>query len=143
MLVETILATKGSEVATADSVETVSQAVTRMEGNGIGALVIVDKVGAPVGILSERDIARGVSRYGADLPETPIASLMTRNLVTCRPEDSAADIMAIMTDRRIRHVPVLREGRLAGIVSIGDVVKVRLGEIEQEAEQLRAYITGT
>jgi CBS domain-containing protein len=143
MLVETILATKGSEVATADSVETVSQAVTRMEGNGIGALVIVDKAGAPVGILSERDIARGVSRYGAGLPDAPIGSLMTRNLVTCRPEDSAADIMAIMTDRRIRHVPVLREGRLAGIVSIGDVVKVRLGEIEQEAEQLRAYITGT
>ncbi|MDA1327296.1 MAG: CBS domain-containing protein [Proteobacteria bacterium] len=143
MLVETILATKGSEVATAEPVETVSQAVTRMEGNGIGALVIVDKAGAPVGILSERDIARGVSRYGAGLPDTPIASLMTRNLVTCRPEDSAADIMPIMTDRRIRHVPVLREGRLAGIVSIGDVVKVRLGEIEQEADQLRAYITGT
>jgi CBS domain-containing protein len=143
MLVETILATKGSDVATAESAETVSQAVTRMEGNGIGALVITDLNGMPIGILSERDIARGVSRYGSSLADTPIASLMTRNLVTCKPDDSVADIMGIMTDRRIRHVPVLRDGRLAGIISIGDVVKVRLGEIEEEASQLRAYITGT
>jgi CBS domain-containing protein len=143
MLVETILATKGSDVATAESAETVSQAVTRMEGNGIGALVITDLNGMPIGILSERDIACGVSRYGSNLADTPIASLMTRNLVTCKPDDSVADIMGIMTDRRIRHVPVLRDGRLAGIISIGDVVKVRLGEIEEEASQLRAYITGT
>ena len=143
MLVETILATKGSEVATADANETVSQAVTRMEGNGIGALVIIDRAGRPTGILSERDIARGVSRYGAGLPDTPIASLMTNDLVTCKPDDSAADIMAVMTDRRIRHLPVLRNGALAGIISIGDVVKVRLGEIEREASDLRAYISGT
>jgi CBS domain-containing protein len=143
MLVETILATKGSEVTTAGASEVVSQAATRMEGNGIGALVIVDQGGKPIGILSERDIARGVSRYGTRLPDTPIASLMTRDLVTCEPEDSAADIMAVMTDRRIRHVPVLRDGALAGIISIGDVVKVRLGEIEREASDLRAYISGT
>ena len=143
MLVETILSTKGSEVMTADADETVSQAVTRLEGNGIGALVIVDQAGKPVGILSERDIARGVTRHGARLPEAPISSLMTRELVTCKPDDSVADIMAVMTDRRIRHVPVLRDGKLAGIVSIGDVVKVRLGEIEQEASALRAYIAGT
>ena len=143
MLVETILATKGSEVTAADANETVSQAVTRMEGNGIGALLITDRAGRPIGILSERDIARGVNRYGARLPDTPIASLMTRDLVTCKPDDSAADIMAIMTDRRIRHVPVLRDGALAGIISIGDVVKVRLGEIEREASDLRAYISGT
>ncbi len=143
MLVETILASKGSEVATADAAENVSQAVTRLEANGIGALVIIDKAGVPVGILSERDIARGVTPYGARLPDTPIASLMTRDLVTCKPDDTIADIMSIMSDRRIRHVPVLRDGRLAGIISIGDVVKVRLGEIEQEADALRAYIAGT
>ena len=143
MLVETILATKGSDVATADATETISQAVTRMEGNGIGALVIIDNAGEPIGILSERDIARGVAHYGARLADTPIASLMTRDLVTCKPDDSVADIMALMTDRRIRHVPVLRNGLLAGIISIGDVVKVRLGEIEQEADALRAYIAGT
>jgi CBS domain-containing protein len=68
---------------------------------------------------------------------------MTRDLVTCKPDDSVAKIMAVMTDRRIRHVPVLRDGRLAGIISIGDVVKVRLGEIEQEASALCAYIAGT
>jgi CBS domain-containing protein len=143
MLVEAILSTKGSEVLTADSAETVSQAVTRLEGNGIGALVIIDQAGKPVGILSERDIARGVTRHGARLPDTPIAKLMTRDLVTCKPDDTVANIMAVMTDRRIRHVPVLRNGRLAGIISIGDVVKVRLGEIEQEASALRAYIAGT
>jgi CBS domain-containing protein len=113
-----------------------------MEGNGIGALVIVDQAGRPIGILSERDIARGVSRHGERLADTPISALMTRDLVTCKPEDSAADLMGIMTDRRIRHVPVMRDGALAGIVSIGDVVKVRLGEIEQEASALREYITG-
>jgi CBS domain-containing protein len=143
MLVDAIIATKGSEVTTADAAETVSQAVTRLEANSIGALVIIDQAGLPVGILSERDIARGVTRYGVRLPNTPIALLMTRDLVTCKPDDSAADIMAIMTDRRIRHVPVMRDGQLAGIVSIGDVVKVRHGEIEQEASALRAYIAGT
>jgi len=142
MLVDTILSTKGSEVTTADAAETVAQAATRMEENGIGALVIVDTAGLPIGILSERDIARGITRYGERLADTPIASLMTRNLVTCKPADTVADIMGLMTDRRVRHVPVLRDGRLAGIISIGDVVKVRLGEIEQEADALRAYIAG-
>ena len=94
MFVETILATKWSEVATANSAETISQAVTRVEGNGIGALVIIDKAGMPVGILSERDIALDVTRHGARLPDTPIASLMTRNLVTCKPDDSVAEIMS-------------------------------------------------
>ena len=143
MFVETILAAKGSEVATANSTETVSQAVTRMDANGIGALVIVDTSEMPMGILSERDIARGVTRYGTELPDTQIGALMTRNLVTCKPDDMVADIMAVMTDKRIRHVPVLKGRRLAGIISIGDVVKVRLGEIEEEASALRAYIAGT
>lgn len=143
MLVETILASKGADVFTAQATETIAQAVTRMEANAIGALVIVDRAGAPIGILSERDVAHGVARHGADLADTPIASLMTRSLVTCAPDDTVAEIMAIMTERRIRHVPVLREGALAGIVTIGDVVKVRLGEIEQEANALRAYIAGT
>ena len=142
MLVETILANKGSEVETATATETIAQAVTRMEGSGIGALVIVDQARKPIGILSERDIARGVSRYGARLADTPISALMTRDLVTCKPEDSAADLMSIMTEKRIRHLPVIRDGALAGIISIGDVVKVRLGEIEQEASALREYITG-
>jgi CBS domain-containing protein len=143
MLVENILATKGTEVATANATETVSQAVIRMEGIGIGALVIIDNDKNPIGILSERDIARGISRYGARLADTTVAALMTRKLVTCKPADSVADIMGLMSDRRIRHVPVMQDGALAGIVSIGDVVKVRLGEIEQEASALRAYITGT
>ena len=142
MLVETILATRGSEVATPDSAETISQAVTRMEGTASARSSLSIK---PVcrSVFCPNAISRGETRHGARLPDTPIASLMTRDLVTSKPDDSVAKIMAVMTDRRIRHVPVLRDGRLAGIISIGDVVKVRLGEIEQEASALRAYIAGT
>lgn len=142
MHVETILATKGPDVVTARADETISQAATRLEGHGIGALVVVDDAGAPVGILSERDIARGVSSHGPRLPDAPVSALMSGNLVTCSPEDSLAELMGVMTDRRIRHLPVVSNGKLAGIVSIGDVVKLRLGEIEQEADAMRAYIAG-
>jgi CBS domain-containing protein len=143
MHVQTILSTKGSDVVTASADETIAHAATRLEGHGIGALVVVDGSGAPVGILSERDIARGVTGYGKDLPEAPVGALMSQSLVTCSPDDTLAELMGVMTDRRIRHLPVVRDGKLAGIVSIGDVVKLRLGEIEEEANAMRAYIAGT
>lgn len=143
MHVETILATKGSEVVTAQADETISQAATRLEGHGIGALVVIDDSNRPIGILSERDIAHGVTSYGPRLPEAPVKALMSRNLVTCSPDDTVAGLMAIMTERRIRHLPVVKNNKLAGIVSIGDVVKVRLGEIEEEANAMRAYIAGS
>ncbi|MBT5050135.1 MAG: CBS domain-containing protein [Rhodospirillaceae bacterium] len=142
MHVETILATKGSDVVTVRDDETIAQAVTRLEGHGIGALVVVDGADKPIGILSERDIARGVSSHGPRLPEAPVKALMSGNLVTCGPDDSIAELMAVMTEKRIRHLPVVGGGALVGIVSIGDVVKVRLGEIEEEANAMRAYIAG-
>lgn len=143
MHVETILATKGPDVVTARADEAIAQAATRLEGHGIGALVVVDGSGAPIGILSERDIARGVTTYGPRLPEAPVKALMSGNLVTCGPDDSIAELMTIMTEKRIRHLPVVSGGKLAGIISIGDVVKIRLGEIEEEANAMRAYIAGT
>lgn len=142
MHVETILATKGSDVVTTRADESIAQAATRLEGHGIGALVVVDNSGAPVGILSERDIARGVTSHGARLPDTPVRELMSGKLVTCSPGDSVAELMTVMTEKRIRHLPVVSGGKLAGIVSIGDAVKMRLGEIEQEADAMRAYIAG-
>ena len=142
MHVETILATKGSDVVTARPDDVISQAATRLEGHGIGALVVVDSAGAPIGILSERDIARGLTAFGARLPDIPVRELMSRKVVTCGPGDSVAELMTVMTEKRIRHLPVVSGGKLAGIVSIGDAVKVRLGEIESEANAMRAYIAG-
>ncbi|MDD9921410.1 MAG: CBS domain-containing protein [Boseongicola sp.] len=142
MHIEQILRTKGSDVVTARADETVAQAAIRMEANSIGALVIVDKGDQPIGILSERDIARGINEYGPHLSATPVSSLMSSDVVTCKPKDLIADIMATMTERRIRHLPVMDNGRLAGVVSIGDMVKERLNEIESEASALRSYIAG-
>ncbi len=142
MQVDTIIGTKGQDVVTARPDELVAQAATKLEGHGIGALVIIDDNGAPVGMLSERDIARGITKYGPRLPDTPIANLMSADLVTCGPDDTIAKLMTVMTERRVRHLPVIRDGKLAGLISIGDVVKMRLSEIEEEAEALRAYIAG-
>ena len=143
MHVEQILKTKGSDVVTARASELVAQAAIRMEANSIGALVIVDGDEVPIGILSERDIAHGINEYGPHLPATPVSLLMSGDVVTCKPGDLIADIMAPMTERRIRHLPVIDNGKLAGLVSIGDMVAERLNEIENEASALRSYIAGT
>jgi CBS domain-containing protein len=143
MHVEQILKTKGSDVVTARASELVAQAAIRMEANSIGALVIVDGDEVPIGILSERDIAHGINEYGPHLPATPVSLLMSGDVVTCKPGDLIADIMATMTERRIRHLPVIDNGKLAGLVSIGDMVAERLNEIENEASALRSYIAGT
>ncbi|MBK20290.1 MAG: hypothetical protein CMM52_15775 [Rhodospirillaceae bacterium] len=142
MHIEQILKTKGSDVVTARADETIAQAAIRLEANAIGALVIVDNENTPVGIFSERDLARGLNEFGPRLSATPISSLMSGNVVTCEPDDLISDVMATMTERRIRHLPVLKRGKLAGVVSIGDMVKERLNEIETEASAMRAYIAG-
>ena len=142
MHVEQILNTKGSDVITPHANETVAQAAIRMEANSIGGLVIVDGDDTPIGILSEREIAHGINEYGRHLPGTPISLLMGGHVVTCGPGDLIADIMATMTERRIRHLPVIYNGKLAGLVPIGDMIAVRLNEIESEASALRSYIAG-
>jgi CBS domain-containing protein len=142
MNVETILRNKGRRVATIRADATVTDAVDMLRQYGIGALVVSDDGAGVDGMLSERDIVFALARFGADFLDFPVADIMTRAVVTCAPEDSVAELMAEMTNRRIRHLPVVRNDRLCGIVSIGDLVKSRLDEIEYEASSLRSFIAG-
>ncbi|HWB51657.1 MAG TPA: CBS domain-containing protein [Stellaceae bacterium] len=142
MNVHTILRGKGKSVVTIHPDATVERAVAVLRLRGIGALVVSDDGHNVVGIVSERDIVEALGRYGNELLELPVAEVMTSPVVTCEPEDSVAELMAEMTNRRIRHFPVLDNGRLAGIVSIGDLVKSRLDEIEHEAHSMRSFIAG-
>ena len=141
MNVESILRAKGNSVITAKPDIPVTVAAGMLDDAGIGAVVIsADRIHVE-GILSERDIVSAIAKRGAETLTMPVANLMTRDVVTCSPEDRVADLMSIMTSRRIRHLPVISEDKLVGIVSIGDVVKWRVEEIEHESEALRAYVT--
>jgi CBS domain-containing protein len=142
MNVDAILKTKGDAVITIPPTATIAEAVTLLCQKRIGALVVSANGTEPQGILSERDIVHGLGREGAALLERRVEDLMTKTVVTCAPQDRVADLMALMTERRIRHIPVLRNGKLAGLVSIGDVVKNRLDEIELETTSLKAYVAG-
>jgi CBS domain-containing protein len=142
MNVETILRTKGGTVATIRPDETVGAVVEMLISRNVGALVVSDDGESVVGIISERDIVHGLANRGADLLSLKIAEVMTRHVVTCGLSDTVDQLMAEMTNRRIRHFPVVQDGRLCGIVSIGDVVKNRLDEVEYEASSLRSFIAG-
>ena len=142
MDVETILRNKGPAVATIRPDETVGAAIKALVSGNIGALVASQDGGTVDGIISERDIVHALARHGVALLALSVAEVMTRSVVTCDPTESVAELMAEMTNRRIRHLPVVRDGRLCGIVSIGDVVKNRLDEIEYEARSLRSFIAG-
>jgi len=142
MNVETILRHKGRRVATTRSYAPLAEAIDTLRRYGIGALVVSDDGTSVDGILSERDVVFGLARYGTKLMDLTVADIMTRSVVTCGPDDLIAELMAEMTNRRIRHFPVVRNGRLCGIVSIGDLVKSRLDEIEYEASSLRSFIAG-
>jgi CBS domain-containing protein len=142
MNVHTILRNKGKSVVTIHPDATVERAVAVLRLRGIGALVVSDDGSSVDGILSERDVVFALARYGTELMDLTVADIMTRSVVTCAPDDSVAELMAEMTNRRIRHFPVVRNGRLCGIVSIGDLVKSRLDEIEYEASSLRSFIAG-
>ena len=142
MKVDKILNSKGHVVETIRPSRTIAVAVEHMRKAKIGALVVSEDGSSVVGILSERDVARGLAEHGASVLNMAVKDLMTRKVTTCAPEDSITRLMAVMTSQRIRHVPVVDgENRLAGIISIGDVVKNRLEELELEAAVLRdAYI---
>ena len=142
MNVQTILQQKGAAVLTIRSDATIAEAVETLAGERVGALVVSDDGEAVDGVLSERDIVMALARYGEDLLSRPVYTIMTRTVVTCDPGDSVGDLMAEMTSRRIRHFPVVADGRLSGIVSIGDLVKSRLDEVEFEANSLRSFIAG-
>lgn len=140
MNVRSILKSKGNDVIFVDANETVSAAARLLTNRRIGALVVGDEGGEIAGMLSERDIVAGISKIGAEVLTLPVRDLMTRDVVFCHPEDSISDVMGKMTDRRIRHLPVVEGDRLLGVISIGDVVKQRIAESENEAEALREYI---
>ena len=142
MNVETILGTKGRAVATIRPEDTVGAAVEALVSGNIGALVASEDGEHVDGIVSERDIVHALARHGDALLALSVAEVMTRSVVTCDPTESVAELMAEMTNRRIRHLPVVQNGLLCGIVSIGDVVKNRLDEIEYEARSLRSFIAG-
>jgi CBS domain-containing protein len=142
MNVETILRTKGRAVATIRPDATVGAAVDELISRNIGALVISADGKSADGIISERDVVHALAARGAGLLSLKVAEIMTRPVVTCDLADSVEQLMAEMTNRRIRHFPVVQDGRLCGIVSIGDVVKNRLDEVEFEARSLRSFIAG-
>jgi CBS domain-containing protein len=141
MNVETILNTKGRSVVTIAPEATIGEAVALLKGKGIGAIVVSADGTTVAGILSERDVVHALADRGPAVMAIPVSALMTRHVFTCQPNDGIAELMAEMTKRRIRHLPVVEGGRLAGIVSIGDVVKNRLDEVESEATSLRQFIT--
>ena len=118
----------------------IAAAAETMTQNKIGALLVEDDAGNIAGILSERDIVRGMGPHGADLHDVQVSELMTRNLIRCSVDDTVNEAMAMMTDRHIRHLPVFDGDELSGFISIGDLVKCRIMEIQGEAEALRQYI---
>jgi CBS domain-containing protein len=142
MNVETILRNKGNRVTTIRSDASIADAVQILRQYGIGALVVSDDGERVDGILSERDIVAALADDGALLLARPVAELMTRAVLTCSLQDTVAELMSEMTNRRIRHFPVVEDGKLCGMISIGDVVKNRLDEIEFEASSLRSFIAG-
>ncbi|MGW5878648.1 CBS domain-containing protein [Nocardiopsis terrae] len=142
MLIAAILRAKGSEVVSVAPEATVARLLTELARHNIGAIVVATEDGTLVGIVSERDVVRHLERRGPELLTAPVSDIMTSDVVTCTAEDSVEEVSEHMTTRRFRHVPVVSEGRLAGIVSIGDLVKSRLSVLEDDRAQLEAYIHG-
>jgi len=144
MDIESILAGKGRVVRTIRPDVSVAEAARRMRHEAVGALVVSDDGARIRGIISERGIMHAIADRGVAVMSERVDKVMTREVFTCIPADPVSAIMAMMTERRIRHIPVVDDrGRLCGIVSIGDVVKNRLDEIQEEAEAMREYITNT
>lgn len=142
MHISDILRRKGHDVATVRPDDTVRSLIDRLAELRIGALVVSSDGQRVAGIVSERDVVRGLHASGASLLDRPVSSIMTVEVHTCEPSASVDDLMRLMTDQRIRHVPVVHDGLLAGIVSIGDVVKRRIDELQDERDQLVGYIRG-
>ncbi len=145
MNVKAILAAKvsgalGGDIISIEPTADLAAAARLLGKNRIGAVLISGAGGRLAGILSERDIVRAISEQGADALKLPVGQVMTRDVETCGEDDSIASIMERMTAGKFRHMPVMAEGKLVGLISIGDVVKQRVGEIEQESEAMRDYI---
>ena len=141
MLVSAILEAKGSEVATIERTATLDTAVAELVRHRVGALVVSPGDGTIDGIVSERDVVRQLHTHGAGVLTRPVSTIMTSTVATCTKSDTVDAISMLMTEHRVRHVPVLDGKKLIGIVSIGDVVKTLMEELEAEQQQLHSYIT--
>ena len=136
-----LLRIKGSvEILKIGENDCIDDAATKLTKNKIGALLVEDASGGIAGILSERDIVGAMGTHGADLHGVPVSELMTVNLIRCKPTDSINEAMAMMTDRHIRHLPIFDDGGLVGFISLGDLVKSRISEVQAEADAMRQYI---
>ena len=140
MKLSEVLRNKGSEVYLLKAENNIAEAATTLTEKKIGALLVENSEGEIVGILSERDIVGGMGPHGADLHDVPISELMTINLIKCTPQTTVLQAMEMMTDRRIRHLPVFDGDKLIGVISVGDLVKCRIAEVQAETDALRQYI---
>jgi CBS domain-containing protein len=141
MRIADVLRGKGSAVATVDPTATVAELVAALAEHNVGALPVLD-AGSLVGIVSERDVVRRLHLGGAGLLQLHVADIMSTSVTTCGPTDKIEDLARIMTERRFRHMPVVKNDTLIGIVSIGDLVKARIDLLETERQQLQSYIAG-
>lgn len=138
-----VLEAKGREVHTTRPGTRLSDAVAALDQHRIGALVVVDGPGEVVGVLSERDVVHRLAAEGPAVLDRPVEDVMTAPVTTCAPTATIEELMVVMTERRFRHLPVVVDGQLVGIVSIGDVVKRRLDELRETADHLADYVTGS
>jgi len=140
MIVSSILAAKGGDVVTIEPTATLTAAAKLLSQRKIGAVLVLGPGDRIAGILSERDIVRAVAARGPQALDEPVGKAMTRDVVTCSKDDSIGDLMQRMTQGKFRHLPVVEDGKLIGIISIGDVVKERVGEVEEESKAMLDYI---
>ncbi len=140
MKISELLQHRSGEVFRIAPTASIEQAASSMSEHNIGALFVEDDQGEILGIISERDIVLGIGKRGANLQEATVADLMTTDLIRCEPDNTVNEAMGMMTDRRVRHLPVFENDQLVGLVSIGDLVKYRIMEVQSEADAMRAYI---
>ncbi|MCF6320652.1 MAG: CBS domain-containing protein [Rhizobiaceae bacterium] len=140
MSVSTMLEGKPKSIITASPDDTVADATQLLAKHRIGAVIVCDKGGKVRGILSERDIVRDIAHDGAAILENSISSCMTKNVLSCKRDDSIDSVMEIMTEKHFRHMPVTEGGKLVGVISIGDVVKCKIEQAEKDAQELMNYI---
>ena len=141
MQISQLLEGKGAFVATVQPEVPIIDVVKEMTERSIGSLVVSDDGDTIAGIVSERDVVAAISRFTAAILDEPVRTIMSTTVQTCRSDDSIDSLMATMTDQRIRHIPVVDDGRLVGIVSIGDLVKARMDELERDRDALEHFIT--
>ena len=142
MILEQILREKGGQVYSVPESATLKEAADLLDSRKVGAMVILNEAGGVIGVISERDIVRNIAKVGADALKCTVGEVMTRKVVTARPRETLESAMDLMTDRRIRHLPVVESGRLLGVISIGDLVKATIADHKFIIEQLEHYITG-